>query len=90
MNLEFRPAIERVEISHRATRYIGYRIEDADGIIVCLVTGFTGNAGAWIRLNAASVSWDYLEEKMPAIGKYAGDKEGWVQLFADMGIEVFN
>lgn len=81
----------RHEVAANATRYTGHLIRlESGAVIVALATGWTENGGQWIGLIAHSVSWDYLTEKVPALRDREGDKEGWVLLFKDMGIEVFN
>ncbi len=82
---------ETREIHNAGTRYIGHRAVAGDRQFLMLVTGWTGNAGEWIALpgDETEVAWSYLAEKCPEIGRFGGDRPGFVKLFAELGIRVF-
>lgn len=82
----------RIEVHNRGTRYIAHKFVSGEDQFLALVSGVSGNAGQWITLpvDETAVSWDYLAEKMPEIERWGGDAEGFVKLFAEAGIRVFN
>lgn len=79
-----------VLVNNRSTAYHLLWQEDGDDTYYILMNRWGQNSGEWIRLSEKSVSWDYLVEKMPELGKYEGDKDGWVWAFEEAGVEVFN
>ena len=81
----------RTEVQNRGTRYIAYVTRDEDTRYILIVTNWSGNGGEWIALGVGEgeIAWSYLAEKLPSWGKRGGDKEGFVALFAEIGIEVF-
>jgi hypothetical protein len=80
------------EVHNKGTRYIAHRATIDDRQLIAVVTGWTGNSGEWIALPIGEdeVAWSYLTEKVPGLARFGGDAEGYVLLFAEMGIRVFN
>lgn len=89
---KFIPAFETKEVSNRGTRYIVHRAVTETRQFLMIVTGWTGNGGEWIALpiDEDEIAWSYLTEKVPGLKAYPGDAEGYVKLFAELGIRVFN
>ena len=99
MEVSFTPAgpqTFRVEVNstvYELTKIVHFPEPEGEVWYLLFADRWENHNGDWLKLpgypDGNSIAWSYLTEKVPGLRTHEGDKEGWIMVLKEAGIEVF-